>query len=125
MTADAPPDRFAVQRAADRKWETVAVHETEAAGSAAFLAAVQASPRTFLRLIRLRADTQARGEIYDWTLVRLHDPRRDKVPAARTAGRRKAPPAGPVRAPVRLYVLLFLSGALLVLLWMLLGGRPR
>src|SRR4051812_5516442 len=70
-------ERFVVQRAAGKKWETLTVHGTQAEGAAAFVSAVRAGPRGFLRLIRLQADPDARGEVYDWTLVSLHDPRRD------------------------------------------------
>ncbi|UEM20024.1 hypothetical protein JL100_023560 [Skermanella mucosa] len=118
-------DRFVVQRAAGKKWETLTVHGSQGEGSAAFAAAVQAAPRSFLRLIRLRADPEARGEVYDWTLVSLHDPRRDAVPPARKRKPAKSGGTERVRAPVRLYVLLFLAGAALVLLWLLAGGRPR
>ena len=124
-------ERFVVQRAAGKKWETLTVHGTQAEGAAAFVSAVRAGPRGFLRLIRLQADPDARGEVYDWTLVSLHDPRRDPVPAV-------GPAAGPVRkkagvrrgnervsVPVRLYIVLFLSGAALVLLWLLASGRSR
>ncbi|WP_158046989.1 hypothetical protein [Skermanella pratensis] len=128
----ADSDRFVVQRAAGKKWETVTVHGSQGEGSAGFAAAVRAAPRSFLRLIRLRADPEARGEVYDWTLVSLHDPRRDAVPPAapgRKPGRRGKPAksggAERVRAPVRLYAVLFLAGAALVLLWLLAGGRPR
>jgi hypothetical protein len=124
-------DRFVVQRAVGKKWETVEVHGDASSGAAAFAASVRAAPRSFLRLIRLRADPNARGEVYDWTLVSLHDPRRDAPPrhpsGPRLSGRtsRKTKGAEPVRAPVKLYVLLFLAGAVLVLLWLLAGGRPR
>jgi hypothetical protein len=125
-------ERFVVQRAAGKKWETLAVHDAQADGTAAFAAAVREAPRAFLRLIRLQADPEARGEVYDWTLVSLHDPRRNPVPAAHPAGvptakkavdkRRQAEEH--VRVPVRLYIGLFLSGAALVMLW-LLAGRLR
>ena len=68
-------ERFVVQRAAGKKWETVTVHDAQADGAAAFASAVRGAPRAFLRLIRLQADPDARGEVYDWTLVSLHDPR--------------------------------------------------
>jgi hypothetical protein len=120
-------ERFVVQRAAGKKWETLTVHDAQADGAAAFAAAVRGAPRAFLRLIRLQADPDARGEVYDWTLVSLHDPRRSPAPVAAPAVRK----AGVLRrkeekisVPVRLYILLFLSGAALVLLW-LLAGRPR
>ncbi|EWY38449.1 hypothetical protein N825_13250 [Skermanella stibiiresistens SB22] len=124
-------DRFVIQRAVGKKWETVEVHGDAAGGAAAFAASVRAAPRSFLRLIRLRADPNARGEVYDWTLVSLHDPRRDappprpsgQHPSGRKPGKTKG--AEPVRAPVKLYVLLFLAGAALVLLWLLAGGRSR
>ena len=122
-------ERFVVQRAAGKKWETLTVHDVQADGAAAFAAAVRGAPRAFLRLIRLQADPDARGEVYDWTLVSLHDPRRSPMPAPATApvvkkagARRRAEER--VRVPVRLYILLFLSGAALVLLW-LLAGRLR
>jgi len=93
---------------------------------------VRGAPRTFLRLIRLQADPDARGEVYDWTLVSLHDPRRNPAPAALPAAapaakkavdkRRQAEES--VRVQVRLYIGLFLSGAALVMLW-LLAGRLR
>src|SRR4051812_48455052 len=73
-------ERFVVQRAAGKKWETLTVHDAQADGAAAFASAVQGAPRAFLRLIRLQADPDARGEVYDWTLVSLHDPRRSPVP---------------------------------------------
>ncbi len=123
-------ERFVVQRAAGKKWETLTVHDAQADGAAAFASAVRGAPRAFLRLIRLQADPDARGEVYDWTLVSLHDPRRNPVPALRSAApavkkagvrRRKDEK---ISVPVRLYILLFLSGAALVLLW-LLAGRPR
>ena len=79
-------ERFVVQKAAGKKWETLAVHDAQADGTAAFAAAVREAPRAFLRLIRLQADPEARGEVYDWTLVSLHDPRRNPVPAAPPAG---------------------------------------
>ena len=120
-------ERFVVQRAAGKKWETLTVHDAQAEGVAAFAAAVRGAPRAFLRLIRLQADPDARGEVYDWTLVSLHDPRRSPAPVAAPAVRK----AGVLRrkdekisVPIRLYILLFLSGAALVLLW-LLAGRPR
>ncbi|UEM02674.1 hypothetical protein JL101_022250 [Skermanella rosea] len=132
---EAESERFVVQRAAGKKWETVTVHGSQADGSAAFASAVQAGPRSFLRLIRLRADPEARGEVYDWTLVSLHDPRRHAPPPVRKTGSAKSGGAKSggaksggaerVRAPVRLYVLLFIAGAALVLLWLLAGGRPR
>ncbi|QQP88642.1 hypothetical protein IGS68_21865 [Skermanella sp. TT6] len=130
IDARADSDRFVVQRASGGKWETVTVHGSQAEGSAAFAAAVRAAPRSFLRLIRLRADPDARGEVYDWTLVSLHDPRRHAPPPVRKARPAKSRPSKSgrperVRAPVRLYVLLFLAGAALVLLWLLAGGRPR
>jgi hypothetical protein len=125
-------ERFVVQRAAGKKWETLTVHDAQADGAAAFAAAVRGAPRAFLRLIRLQADPDARGEVYDWTLVSLHDPRRNPVPPAPPAGasaakiavakRRQAEER--VRVPIRLYIGLFLSGAALVLLW-LLAGRLR
>src|SRR5690349_14496791 len=125
-------ERFVVQRAAGNKWETLTVHDAQADGAAAFTAAVRGAPRAFLRLIRLQADPDARGEVYDWTLVSLHDPRRNPAPAAPPAGvpaakkgaakRRQAEER--VRVPVRLYIGLFLSGAALVMLW-LLAGRLR
>ena len=128
-------ERFVVQRAAGKKWETLTVHDAQADGAAAFASAVRGAPRAFLRLIRLQADPDARGEVYDWTLVSLHDPRRDPVPAVEPAAR---PATGPVRkkagvrrgnervsVPVRLYIALFLSGAALVLLWLLASGRSR
>jgi hypothetical protein len=124
-------ERFVVQRAAGKKWETLTVHGTQAEGAAAFASAVRAGSRSFLRLIRLQADPDARGEVYDWTLVSLHDPRRNPAPAV-------GPAAGPVikknrmrrgkeriSVPVRLYIALFLLGAALVLLWLLAGGRSR
>jgi hypothetical protein len=120
-------ERFVVQRAAGKKWETLTVHDVQADGAAAFASAVRGAPRAFLRLIRLQADPDARGEVFDWTLVSLHDPRRSPAPVAAPAVRK----AGVLRrkeekisVPVRLYILLFLSGAALVLLW-LLAGRPR
>jgi hypothetical protein len=118
-------ERFVVQRAAGKKWETLTVHDAQAEGAAAFASAVRGAPRAFLRLIRLQADPDARGEVYDWTLVSLHDPRRNPAPAAavRKAGVRR-PNDEKIKVPVRLYILLFLSGAALVLLW-LLAGRPR
>jgi hypothetical protein len=120
-------ERFVVQRAAGKKWETLTVHDAQAEGAAAFASAVRAAPRTFLRLIRLQADPDARGEVYDWTLVSLHDPRRNPVPAAaapvKKAGVRRREDEK-ISVPIRLYILLFLSGAALVLLW-LLAGRPR
>ena len=125
-------ERFVVQRAAGKKWETLTVHDAQADGAAAFAAAVRGAPRAFLRLIRLQADPEARGEVYDWTLVSLHDPRRNPAPAALPAAapaakkavdkRRQAEER--VRVPVRLYIGLFLSGAALVMLW-LLAGRLR
>jgi hypothetical protein len=128
-------ERFVVQRAAGKKWETLTVHCTQAEGAAAFASAVRAGPRGFLRLIRLQADPDAPGEVYDWTLVSLHDPRRNPAPTAR---RSAGPAAGLVAkkgrarrgkdrisVPVRLYIALFLLGAALVLLWLLAGGRPR
>ena len=125
-------DRFVVQRAAGKKWETLTVHDAQAEGAAAFAAAVRGAPRAFLRLIRLQADPDARGEVYDWTLVSLHDPRRNPAPTAPPAGapaakkavakRRQAEER--VRVPVRLCIALFLSGAALVMLW-LLAGRLR
>jgi hypothetical protein len=124
-------ERFVVQRAAGKKWETLTDHGTQAEGAAAFASAVRAGPRSFLRLIRLQADPDARGEVYDWTLVSLHDPRRNPAPAV-------GPAAGPVikknrmrrgkeriSVPVQLYIALFLLGAALVLLWLLAGGRSR
>ena len=51
-------ERFVVQQAKGKKRESLTVHETQAAGAAAFSAAVQAAPRAFLRLIRLQADPQ-------------------------------------------------------------------
>jgi hypothetical protein len=125
-------ERFVVQRAAGKKWETLTVHDAQADGAAAFAAAVRGAPRAFLRLIRLQADPEARGEVYDWTLVSLHDPRRNPVPAAlppgapaakKAAGKRRQAEER-VRVPVRLYIGLFLSGAALVMLW-LLAGRLR
>ena len=120
-------ERFVVQRAAGKKWETLTVHDAQADGAAAFASAVRGAPRAFLRLIRLQADPDARGEVFDWTLVSLHDPRRSPAPVAAPAVRK----TGVLRrkdekisVPVRLYILLFLSGAALVLLW-LLAGRPR
>jgi hypothetical protein len=120
-------ERFVVQRAAGKKWETLTVHDAQAEGAAAFAAAVRGAPRAFLRLIRLQADPDARGEVYDWTLVSLHDPRRSLAPVAapalkKTGTRRQAEER--IGIPVRLYILLFLSGAALVLLW-LLAERPR
>ena len=120
-------ERFVVQRAAGKKWETLTVHDAQAEGAAAFAAAVRGAPRAFLRLIRLQADPDARGEVYDWTLVSLHDPRRSLAPVAapavkKTGTRRRAEER--IGIPVRLYILLFLSGAALVLLW-LLAERPR
>ena len=125
-------ERFVVQRAAGKKWETLTVHDAQADGAAAFAAAVRGAPRAFLRLIRLQADPEARGEVYDWTLVSLHDPRRNPVPVAappgapaakKAAGKRRQAEER-VRVPVRLYIGLFLSGAALVMLW-LLSGRLR
>jgi hypothetical protein len=123
-------ERFVVQRAAGKKWETLTVHDAPADGTAAFASAVRGAPRAFLRLIRLQADPDARGEVYDWTLVSLHDPRRVPAaatpvaaPAVRKAGVRRRKDEK-ISVPVRLYILLFLSGAALVLLW-LLAGRPR
>jgi hypothetical protein len=118
-------ERFVLQRAAGKKWETLTVHDAQAEGAAAFASAVRGAPRAFLRLIRLQADPDARGEVYDWTLVSLHDPRRNPAPAAavRKAGVRR-PNDEKIKVPVRLYILLFLSGAALVLLW-LLAGRLR
>jgi hypothetical protein len=123
-------ERFVVQRAAGKKWETLTVHDAPADGAAAFASAVRGAPRAFLRLIRLQADPDARGEVYDWTLVSLHDPRRVPAaatpvaaPAVRKAGVRRRKDEK-ISVPVRLYILLFLSGAALVLLW-LLAGRPR
>jgi hypothetical protein len=120
-------ERFVVQRAAGKKWETLTVHDAQADGAAAFASAVRGAPRAFLRLIRLQADPDARGEVYDWTLVSLHDPRRSPAPVAapavRKAGARRRKDEK-ISVPVRLYILLFLSGAALVLLW-LLAGRPR
>jgi hypothetical protein len=127
----AEAERFVVQQAKGKKWETLTVHETPVAGAAAFSSAVQAAPRSFLRLIRLQADPSARGEVYDWTLVSLHDPRRHAAPptAAPTArpARRRGRAVGPerIKVPIRLYILLFLSGAMLVLLWLLAGGLAR
>ena len=125
-------ERFVVQKAAGKKWETLAVHDAQVDGAAAFAAAVRGAPRAFLRLIRLQADPDARGEVYDWTLVSLHDPRRNPVPPAPLAGapgrgkaagkRRQAEES--VKIPVRLYIGLFLSGAAVVMLW-LLAGRLR
>ena len=120
-----------MQRAAGKKWETLTVHDAQADGAAAFAVAVRAAPRAFLRLIRLQADPDARGEVYDWTLVSLHDPRRNPVPVpmpimaptVKKAGVRRRE-AEKISVPVRLYILLFLSGAALVMLW-LLAGRPR
>jgi hypothetical protein len=121
-------ERFVVQRAAGKKWETLTVHDAQADGAAAFAAAVRGAPRAFLRLIRLQADPDARGEVYDWTLVSLHDPRRNPVPAAPPAAKKGAAKRRQaeerVRVPVRLYIGLFLSGAALVMLW-LLAGRLR
>jgi hypothetical protein len=120
-------ERFVVQRAAGKKWETLTVHDAPADGAAAFASAVRGAPRAFLRLIRLQADPDARGEVYDWTLVSLHDHRRNPVPAAapavKKAGVRRREDEK-ISVPIRLYILLFLSGAALVLLW-LLAGRPR
>jgi hypothetical protein len=120
-------ERFVVQRAVGKKWETLTVHDAQADGAAAFASAVRGAPRAFLRLIRLQADPDARGEVYDWTLVSLHDPRRSPAPVAapavRKAGVRRRKDEK-INVPVRLYILLFLSGAALVLLW-LLAGRPR
>src|SRR4051794_41438755 len=118
---------FVVQRAAGKKWETLTVHDAQADGAAAFASAVRGTPRAFLRLIRLQADPDARGEVYDWTLVSLHDPRRSPVPVAtpvikRARGRPRAEER--ISVPIRLYILLFLSGAALVMLW-LLAGRLR
>jgi hypothetical protein len=118
-----------VQQAAGKKWETLTVHDAQADGAAAFASAVRAAPRAFLRLIRLQADPDARGEVYDWTLVSLHDPRRNPTPvpvtapAVKKAGVRRRKDEK-ISVPVRLYILLFLSGAALVMLW-LLAGRPR
>ena len=81
-------ERFVVQRAAGKKWETLTVHDAQADGAAAFASAVRGAPRAFLRLIRLQADPDARGEVYDWTLVSLHDPRRNPVAAWRRGRRR-------------------------------------
>ena len=122
-------ERFVVQRAAGKKWETLTVHDAQADGAAAFASAVRGAPRAFLRLIRLQADPDARGEVYDWTLVSLHDPRRNPAPVAGSGceeGRdvRRRRKDEKISVPVRLYILLFLSGAALVLLW-LLAGRPR
>ena len=125
-------ERFVVQRAAGKKWETLAVHDAQADGAAAFAAAVREAPRAFLRLIRLQADPEARGEVYDWTLVSLHDPRRNPAPiapptgapAAKKAVAKRRQAEERVRVPVRLYIGLFLSGAALVMLW-LLAGRLR
>ena len=50
--ADGEADRFVVQQAKGKKWETLSVHDSPADGAAAFTAAVQTSPRAFLRLIR-------------------------------------------------------------------------
>ena len=119
-------DRFVVQRAVGKKWETMTVHDAQAEGAAAFASAVRGAPRAFLRLIRLQADPDARGEVYDWTLISLHDPRRNPAPAAaavKKVGVRR-PNDEKISVPIRLYILLFLSGAALVLLW-LLAGRPR
>src|SRR3954452_23448970 len=110
-------ERFVVQRAVGKKWETLPVHGAQAEGPAAFASAVRAGPRAFLRLIRLQADPDARGEVYDWTLVSLHDPRRHAaLPAAGPAARpprqrRRARGPERIKVPVRLYILLFLSGA--------------
>lgn len=125
-------ERFVVQKAAGKKWETLTVHDAQADGAAAFAAAVRGAPRAFLRLIRLQADPDARGEVYDWTLVSLHDPRRNPVPvtapagvpAAKKAAGKRRPAEERVKVPVRLYIGLFLSGAALVMLW-LLAGRLR
>ncbi|GEO40874.1 hypothetical protein SAE02_50220 [Skermanella aerolata] len=137
MSRDRPGgERFVVQKASGKKWETLTVHDAQADGAAAFAAAVRGTPRAFLRLIRLQADPDARGEVYDWTLVSLHDPRRNPVPPAAPSGapaRRKSADKSTgkrqmaeerVRVPVRLYIGLFLSGAALVMLW-LLAGRLR
>jgi hypothetical protein len=126
----AEAERFVVQQAKGKKWETLTVHETPVAGAAAFSSAVQAAPRSFLRLIRLQADPSARGEVYDWTLVSLHDPRTHTAPIppgpTQRPARRRRRSGGPERVsvPVRLYILLFVSGAALVLLWLLAGGSP-
>ena len=120
-------ERFVVQRAAGKKWETLTVHDAQADGAAAFASAVRGAPRAFLRLIRLQADPDARGEVYDWTLVSLHDPRRNPVAVAAPAVKKARVPRRTdekISIPIRLYILLFLSGAALVLLW-LLAGRPR
>ena len=55
-------ERFVVQRAAGKKWETLTVHDAQADGAAAFASAVRGAPRAFLRLIRLQADPDARGK---------------------------------------------------------------
>jgi hypothetical protein len=119
-------ERFVVQRAAGKKWETLTVHDAQADGAAAFASAVRGAPRAFLRLIRLQADPDARGEVYDWTLVSLHDPRRSPAPVAAPAVKkaRVRRRDEKISVPVRLYILLFLSGAALVLLW-LLAAQPR
>ncbi len=125
-----------MQKASGKKWETLTVHDAQADGAAAFAAAVRGTPRAFLRLIRLQADPDARGEVYDWTLVSLHDPRRNPAPPAAPPGSpahgksadkstgRRQPAEERVSVPVRLYIGLFLSGAALVMLW-LLAGRLR
>ena len=119
-------ERFVVQRAAGKKWETLTVHDAQTDGAAAFASAVQGAPRAFLRLIRLQADPDAQGEVYDWTLVSLHDPRRSPAPVAAPAVKKAKVRRRDekISVPIRLYILLFLSGAALVLLW-LLAAQPR
>lgn len=138
----AQPVQYAVQRPKGTKWETLALVDDAALAQREYRAAVSRMGHlTFVRLIQVQFKTSDVLADYDWRLIELHDPlnRKDRpnlkpVAASRRGGTKWQPGAkdNPIRRrrpgervpiPLRMYVLAFILGGLLVTVWHF-GFRP-
>ncbi|MDR3518609.1 MAG: hypothetical protein P4M00_22665 [Azospirillaceae bacterium] len=144
MPAGAP--KYVVQQAQRKGWTTLAVSPDPAIAEAEFDDAVRHRPRSFFRLIQLQSSTSLQEDVFDWRLVRLHDPRQaaaggpsrvtpaPAAPAAATparasaakarpaaGGRRRGVTAGVKPLPLRFYLACIGLGGVAVAAVLLLG----
>lgn len=125
----AGPRKYAVQKPAGGRWETLALVDLPADGHAEFRAAVARHGSGYVRLIQVDFKREDALSDYDWRMIKLHDPFNGRGPAppavqpgakpplrspARSAGTRRAEK---VPIPVRTYILAFITGALALIVW--------
>ena len=135
--------QFAVQKPKGKAWETLSLVDDLRSGKVEFKLAVQLHGRAPIRLIQIDYTNDEALSDFDWHLIELHDPNKGDRPrptliagkeraapksgkeegARKTRGQRTNPGSSgqeeKLAVPVRTYIVAFLFGAMVILMWAL------